>query len=169
MPSLVVLRLNGNALTGRIPSALANLTTIQQLQLDENLLEGEIPDGLARLPELQLFTVYGNRLSGEIPSGFFNMSSLQTISLVKNQFWGELPLDAGAHSPSPQPTTSAIPAAYHVRCHAGQDRRPYVAPPPGQRLPRTVLLARGIKMNLPPPAPCRRRSPAAAWEGGERG
>ncbi|KAF8054888.1 hypothetical protein N665_1309s0007 [Sinapis alba] len=66
---LHVLNLSRNALTGHIPSSLANLTALESLDLSQNKLTGEIPPKLGDLSSLGWINVSHNQLVGSIPQG----------------------------------------------------------------------------------------------------
>jgi Leucine-rich repeat (LRR) protein len=61
------LRLTNNNLTGSIPSALGNLSYLEDLRLDENNLRGRIPIELGNLRHLEYLQLQGNNLTDTIP------------------------------------------------------------------------------------------------------
>ncbi|KAK9226191.1 hypothetical protein WN943_011238 [Citrus x changshan-huyou] len=63
------LNLSNNNLQGRIPSSLSNLTTIESMDLSSNMLSGNIPQQLSELTFLAVFNVSDNLLTGPIPRG----------------------------------------------------------------------------------------------------
>ncbi|ESR61038.1 hypothetical protein CICLE_v10017753mg, partial [Citrus x clementina] len=63
------LNLSNNNLQGRIPSSLSNLTAIESMDLSSNMLSGNIPQQLSELTFLALFNVSDNLLTGPIPRG----------------------------------------------------------------------------------------------------
>ena len=60
---LLELNLGVNALTGTIPSSLAQFRRLQQLTLHDNLLTGRIPEELQRLHHLSLVFLGGNHFN----------------------------------------------------------------------------------------------------------
>uniref|UniRef100_A0A0D3CCQ7 Leucine-rich repeat-containing N-terminal plant-type domain-containing protein n=1 Tax=Brassica oleracea var. oleracea TaxID=109376 RepID=A0A0D3CCQ7_BRAOL len=66
---LHVANLNGNRLSGTIPSSLSEMTTLEVLDLSNNPFSGSIPESLQKLTFLSMFSVANNSLSGRIPSG----------------------------------------------------------------------------------------------------
>lgn len=89
------LRLGANNLSGAIPSALANLTKLQDLLLYSNQLTGPIPSWLGNLTVLARFSAYSNSLSGEIPPELGNLSNLWYLWLDRNQLSGSIPPQLG--------------------------------------------------------------------------
>ncbi|GAY64490.1 hypothetical protein CUMW_233990 [Citrus unshiu] len=63
------LNLSNNNLQGRIPSSLSNLTAIESMDLSSNMLSGNIPQQLSELTFLAIFNVSDNLLTGPIPRG----------------------------------------------------------------------------------------------------
>ncbi|KAH9793696.1 Receptor-like protein 7 [Citrus sinensis] len=63
------LNLSNNNLQGRIPSSLSNLTAIESMDLSSNMLSGNIPQQLSELTFLAVFNVSDNMLTGPIPRG----------------------------------------------------------------------------------------------------
>src|SRR5262249_49140314 len=68
-PSLGLLLLSNNALSGPIPDAFASLTKLTDLRLNRNRLSGPIPASLKDAPALQVLRLDHNRLTGTLPDG----------------------------------------------------------------------------------------------------
>jgi hypothetical protein len=60
--------LQGNYLSGYIPSEFGDLVELGALDLSSNTLSGSIPHSLDKLSKLTSFNVSMNFLTGEIPS-----------------------------------------------------------------------------------------------------
>lgn len=80
-----------NALTGSIPSELANLGGLESLNLGMNSLSGLIPPELGTLTNLGVLILQNNSLSGSIPPELGNLSSLFQLHLTNNQLSGSIP------------------------------------------------------------------------------
>ncbi|KAF8696376.1 hypothetical protein HU200_037285 [Digitaria exilis] len=73
MPLLLTLNLSGNYLSEGIPTSIAKLSNMSQMDLSRNQLTGDIPAELGSMPALSLLDLSSNKLSGlsgTIPSGF---------------------------------------------------------------------------------------------------
>ncbi|XVE51728.1 hypothetical protein DITRI_Ditri02bG0064300 [Diplodiscus trichospermus] len=116
---LTVLRFEGNAFEGPIPSSFANLTSLATLRiggiyngsssldfvrnlkkltdlvLRNVLLIGTIPSYIAELQSLQKLDLSFNNLTGQIPSALFNINSLRYLFLGNNSLAGTIPSEKG--------------------------------------------------------------------------
>ncbi|XP_020683490.1 probable leucine-rich repeat receptor-like serine/threonine-protein kinase At3g14840 isoform X1 [Dendrobium catenatum] len=86
--------LKSQNLVGTLPSEMASLPFLQEIDLTRNFLSGTIPDEWAVLP-LVNFSLLGNSVSGQIPSWIGNITTLQNLALEANQFTGSLPKELG--------------------------------------------------------------------------
>ncbi len=93
--NLESLHLNGGHLGGGIPSELGLLSDLEHLVLDHNDLSGVIPAELGRLSNLGLLRLDHNQLIGEIPPELGNLSNLRGLSLSDNRLMGEIPPELG--------------------------------------------------------------------------
>lgn len=78
-------------LGGRIPSAIANLTSLVDLELSGNSLVGSIPPELGSLRSLELLELYYNQLEGDIPEALGNLTRLRDLDLSVNALTGKIP------------------------------------------------------------------------------
>jgi hypothetical protein len=100
--TVLQLNLQGNNLTGPIPSSLGDLSNLQWLNLgynhpstDNNGLTGSIPSSLGNLSNLQRLSLGYNQLTGSIPPELGNLSNLQQLSLNRNALTGSIPSSLG--------------------------------------------------------------------------
>ena len=93
--TLATLSLAGNSLTGSIPSELGNLSALTELDLSGNSLTGSIPPELGNLSNLVTLRLNNNSLSGPIPSELANISSLANLYLHWNSLSGPIPSELG--------------------------------------------------------------------------
>ena len=89
------LDLPDNNMTGFLPAALGNLTSLQHLDLHSNQLSGPIPPELGSLTGLYNLYLAGNQLSGSIPSELGNLTNLYYLFLNSNQLTGSIPSTLG--------------------------------------------------------------------------
>ncbi|CAI0468513.1 unnamed protein product, partial [Linum tenue] len=86
---LEILELGGNKLSGLIPSAIFNISSMKKMGFSNNKLLGNLPPTLgSQLPYLECLSVWGNSLNETIPPSISNASKLYHIELVDNEFSG---------------------------------------------------------------------------------
>ena len=95
LSSLNVLDLSQNALSGIIPDAIGDFTSLQVMNLASNLLRGTLPDDLKLLSSLNVLDLSQNSLSGIIPDAIGDFTSLQVMNLASNDFSGTIPSEIG--------------------------------------------------------------------------
>ncbi|KAJ8624601.1 hypothetical protein MRB53_033131 [Persea americana] len=89
--SLEVLRLDRNSLSGTVPSTLSNLTRINELHLANNQLTGPIPDLMA-MSSLNYVDMSNNFFDpSEAPTWFSNVESLTTLVIENGSLHGQIP------------------------------------------------------------------------------
>ena len=79
--------LNGNDLSGSIPSRLGDLSQFSVVM--------PIPGQLGNLTNLKALLLSGNGISGEIPASIARLSNLTWLSLGNNDLTGEIPSSLG--------------------------------------------------------------------------
>ncbi|CAJ1969080.1 unnamed protein product [Cylindrotheca closterium] len=89
--SLQTLHLNGNEITGTLPTVLGTLEEVVSLKLEGNQLTGTIPSTLGNLRFALELTIFDNRLTGSIPNSLQNLRFLSTLKLDGNELGGTIP------------------------------------------------------------------------------
>lgn len=96
-----ILNFASNKLHGKLPSSVANMTSLTNFDLFDNKVEGGIPSSIARLCYLKEFDLSGNNLTGSLPeilqgtdlcvSSNSPLPSLISMRLGSNHLKGKLP------------------------------------------------------------------------------
>lgn len=89
-PRITKVGLSGKNLTGEIPSEIAELTSLVELQLNNNSFTGYIPD-LSALSKLTVLHLENNKLNGTLPTFLANLPRLQELYVQNNQLRGQIP------------------------------------------------------------------------------
>ena len=87
-------RLGSFRYTQLIPTAIGMLSKLQNLTINGDKLTGTLPSELFNLHELTQLTIRGS-LEGTLPSEISNLRSLQILDLRGNNFDGKLPSEVG--------------------------------------------------------------------------
>jgi Leucine-rich repeat (LRR) protein len=95
---VTAIHLDSNNLVGPLPSELALLTDLIDLDLDENGLTRSIPSSLGQLAFLQIIDLDHNALTGRIPEELYNAVSLEVLDLDFNALTGTISSSIGALS-----------------------------------------------------------------------
>lgn len=90
-PSLSVLRLDDNKLSGSLPDSLYNLTGLTELYLHENQFSGTLSPEIAKLSQLQHLFLGHNAFSGTLPDEIGNLYNLISLRIEHNQFSETIP------------------------------------------------------------------------------
>ena len=93
LTDMTSLSLEGNKITGSLPSSLEKWTRLESFQASNNLLTGTFPEFFSRLSRLTNLDLSTNQFTGKLPSSLSGMSSLQKISIATNAFSGPIPSD----------------------------------------------------------------------------
>ncbi|KAI5419053.1 leucine-rich repeat receptor protein kinase HPCA1 [Lathyrus oleraceus] len=82
---LIHILLDGNHLSGSIPSTIGLVHTVEVLRLDRNFLTGEVPSNLNKLSNINELNLAHNKLSGPLPD-LTSMDTLNYVDLSNNSF-----------------------------------------------------------------------------------
>ena len=86
-PSLRVLNLNCNRISGPIPWSLCfYCDALEELYVGANCLSGPLPDSIGQCRNLRIISAPSNRLSGQIPQSLAQLPQLQSLCLFPNYF-----------------------------------------------------------------------------------
>ena len=89
---VTALSLDTNGLNGSLPSALGNLTELEELFVVFNTdLTGSIPAALGNLSNLEKLELFGNKLTGSIPGALGNLAKLTVLDVTDNDLDGSIP------------------------------------------------------------------------------
>ncbi|PON90868.1 LRR domain containing protein, partial [Trema orientale] len=93
--NLASLDVSGNYISGPIPNAIQNLTSLKLLDLSWLSLNSSIPSWLYRFSSLEVLNFQHNSLRGPISSDIKNLTSITSLDLSANDFEGKLPISMG--------------------------------------------------------------------------
>ncbi|TVU34445.1 hypothetical protein EJB05_16277, partial [Eragrostis curvula] len=99
-PSLTMLALFKNSISGRIPYYFCHLEKLSFMDLSGNQLNGEFPNCEKRSSSIFMLNLNTNNLSGEFPTFLSKCQDLIFLDLSYNQFSGMLPPWIGDKLPS---------------------------------------------------------------------
>ncbi|KAF6142429.1 hypothetical protein GIB67_009236 [Kingdonia uniflora] len=86
------LDLSCNNLTGKIPTEITSLLSLQSLNFSGNHLTGKIPIKIGNMRSMETLDFSANHFSGVIPPSFSNLSFLSVLNLAYNNLSGVIPL-----------------------------------------------------------------------------
>ncbi|KAD3066685.1 hypothetical protein E3N88_34565 [Mikania micrantha] len=89
--SLIVLNVRSNNLQGAIPNICTNESKLQMISLSDNKLEGQVPRSLENCESLQILDLGYNLIEGMFPFWLGTLSDLQVLILRFNKLRGDLP------------------------------------------------------------------------------
>ncbi|KAK6119066.1 hypothetical protein DH2020_047184 [Rehmannia glutinosa] len=91
--TLIHLLLENNQLTGRIPSTVGLVRTLEVVRLDRNSLSGSVPQSLNNLTTVQELDMSNNSFDAtDIPPWFSSLQSLTSLIMENTQIQGQLPV-----------------------------------------------------------------------------
>lgn len=90
----LVLRLDNNKFTGKLPTSLGAMNLLRSLHLRNNYLSGILPVSLGNCTELETFNIGENEFSGNVPAWIGERFSRMIILILRsNKFHGVFPLE----------------------------------------------------------------------------
>ncbi|KAG5253467.1 receptor protein [Salix suchowensis] len=89
--STIIYQVSNNRLTGEIPQAICNLTSLVILQLSNNSFSGDIPDAFSSDCTLREIDFSQNQLEGKIPRSLANCTKLVFLNIEKNKITDVFP------------------------------------------------------------------------------
>nr|XP_017254433.1 PREDICTED: putative receptor-like protein kinase At3g47110 [Daucus carota subsp. sativus] len=89
--TMTELHMYGNHIYGKIPSEIVKLVNMTVLELAYNFLTGSIPDSIGELPNLGKLDLGSNNISGAIPTSISNITQLVALNLESNMLQGSIP------------------------------------------------------------------------------
>uniref|UniRef100_A0A8R7PMU1 non-specific serine/threonine protein kinase n=2 Tax=Triticum urartu TaxID=4572 RepID=A0A8R7PMU1_TRIUA len=92
---LTIFRAGYNKLTGGIPAAISNISSLELIDLRDNLFTEPIPDSIAMLENLVDLDLSHNDMLGPIPAQMGMLRSLGQLLLEANKFSGSIPSSFG--------------------------------------------------------------------------
>ncbi|KAK7357358.1 hypothetical protein VNO80_16643 [Phaseolus coccineus] len=93
--SLMVLDLDSNNFSGKIPSGLWNSLALMEFSAANNRLEGSLPVEIGNAIMLERLVLSNNRLTGTIPKEIGRLSNLSVLNLNGNMLQGSIPNELG--------------------------------------------------------------------------
>lgn len=91
------LRLEDNALNGKLPPQIGKLTHLKYLSLRDNWLDGEIPSEIGKLTHLKYLSLWSNVLEGDIPAEIWTLTELKVLNIGDNsELGGIIPPEVGS-------------------------------------------------------------------------
>ncbi|XVF34477.1 hypothetical protein REPUB_Repub18cG0062000 [Reevesia pubescens] len=90
-PNIEHVHLRRNRLSGPLPHALYNSSSLVTLDLSQNNLTGKIPHWIGTLSALSILILKANHFEGQIPSQLCQLDSLSIIDLSQNKLFGPIP------------------------------------------------------------------------------
>ncbi|KAK1373907.1 LRR-RLK [Heracleum sosnowskyi] len=91
IPSIQIIYIQDNKLSGHITKWIGNLTQLVALGLNGNQFTGNIPSSLSKLTQLSQLFLQQNQFSGKIPEIFTSLTNMGALNFSYNKFSGNIP------------------------------------------------------------------------------
>lgn len=92
---LTTLRLSSSSFSGKLPSSINKLDSLDRLEISTCSFSGSIPSSLGELTKLTYLDLAENNFIDDIPSTFQNLTNLASLFLDHNKITGSIPLWLG--------------------------------------------------------------------------
>ncbi|KAF3434371.1 hypothetical protein FNV43_RR25474 [Rhamnella rubrinervis] len=89
--TLTGLRLANTGFSGRLPSSIEKLESLEKLHIGSCFFSGAIPHSLGKHANITDLVLYENNFIGHIPSSFQNLTQLTILLLRQNKITGSIP------------------------------------------------------------------------------
>lgn len=86
LPSLNVLLLGSNSLTGTLPAAWSSLTSLTVADLGDNHLKGSLPASWSAWSNLRGLRLTSNSLTGNLPAAYGSWAGIQELELGQRPY-----------------------------------------------------------------------------------
>ena len=80
------------SITGKIPTVIGHVTTLENIVLSKNKLTGTLPSELWLLTKLKILELENNEFIGTIPADLGKLTRLKHLDLSQNSFSGSIPM-----------------------------------------------------------------------------
>ncbi|KAK6804950.1 hypothetical protein RDI58_002734 [Solanum bulbocastanum] len=87
-PTIEVLSLGENVLTGKLPNSLGHLKNFRILSISFNMISGTVLASIEQLSRLEILYFGENQLKRPLPESIFNLSELTALQLTTNALEG---------------------------------------------------------------------------------
>ncbi|KAK1364341.1 receptor-like protein EIX2 [Heracleum sosnowskyi] len=124
--SLQTLILRNNKLYGELPSSLRNCSNLGFVDFGFNKISGKIPSWIGKdLPQLYALILKSNRFNGSLPSGICHLLNLHFLDLSINRLSGTIPPCFGNLTAMTQKGTEVGEHHYLTNSSISSNRRDY--------------------------------------------
>jgi len=89
--NLFAMWLDGNFVTGTIPTEIGLMSGLNSLSLANGTLTGTIPEEIGNLNQLKRLWLFNNKLTGNIPQALGNLGVLEVGEFHGNKLGGDMP------------------------------------------------------------------------------
>jgi Leucine-rich repeat (LRR) protein len=91
IPNVFALWLDGNNVTGTIPSTIGDLSSLASFSVTNSSLTGTIPPEMGLLTDMRRCWLFSNQLTGTIPNTLAMWFDIQVFEVYDNELTGTMP------------------------------------------------------------------------------